>query len=80
MKSIWFNNGEKCISFSFDKELVKNFIKVKKTDSIKGLDSIYQYSISIFGLVITYGDFNYNRIIHIMLNHQKDNYTKSSQF
>ena len=79
MKSIWFNNGEKCISFSFDKELVKNFIKVKKTDSIKGLDSIYQYSISIFGLVITYGDFNYNRIIHIMLNHQKDNYTKSSQ-
>ena len=79
MKNIWFSNGEKCISFSFDKELINKFIKVKKTDAVKGLDSIYQKSISIFGLVITYGDFNYNRIIHIMINHQKDNYTRSKQ-
>ena len=74
MKNLWFNNGEKCISFSFDKELVKKFIKVLKTDTVKGLDSIYQKSISIFGFVITYGDFNYNRIVYVMINHQKDIY------
>lgn len=78
MKSIWYHNGEKCISFSFDKELFKSGIKVlKDKDKVKGLDSIYQKSISIFGFVITFGDFNYNRIIYVMLNHQKDNYTKS---
>ena len=78
MKSIWFDNNERCISFSFDKELITSFIKVLSTkDRVKGLDSIYQWSISIFGFVITYGDFNYNRIIHIMLNHQKDNYKRS---
>lgn len=79
MKNIWFHNGEKCISFLFDKELVKKFVKVLKTDTVKGLDSIYQKSISIFGFVITYGDFNYNRIIHVMIDHQKDNYTNSPQ-
>jgi len=79
MKSIWYNNGEKCISFSFDKELVKSGIKTQKNKAIKGIDSIYQKSISIFGFVITFGDFNYNRIIYIMLNHQKDNYKRSSQ-
>ena len=79
MKNIWYHNGEKAISFSFDKELVKNFIKILKSDTVKGLDSIYQKSISIFGFVITFGDFNYNRIIHVMINHQKDNYKRSSQ-
>ena len=79
MKSIWYCNGEKCISFSFDKELIKKFIKVLKNDAVKGVDSIYQKSISIFGFVITFADFNYNRIIHIMIDHQNDNYTKSSQ-
>lgn len=76
MKSIWFDNNEKVISFSFDKELIKDGIKKYNNGAIKGVDSIYQSSISIFGLIIIYGDFNYNRIIHILLNNN-DNYTRS---
>ena len=77
--NIWFKNNEKCLSITFDKELLKYPFKKLVTDSVKGIDSLYQKSLSFFGIVFTYGDFNYNRIIHIMINHQKDNYTISPQ-
>ena len=76
MKNIWFDNNEKVISFYFDKELIKDGIKKYNNGAIKGVDSIYQLTISIFGLIIVYGDFNYNKIIYILLDNN-DNYTRS---
>ena len=78
MFTFWSKDNEKALSVSFDKNLFKNGIKTyKSVESVKGIDSLYQKSISIFGIIITISDFNYNRIIHIMINHQKDNYTSS---
>lgn len=75
--NIWFKNGEKAISITFDKELIKYGIKKYETkDSIKHVDTIYQKSISIFGLIFTYGDFNYNEICYITLENNKK-YSKS---
>ena len=52
MKNVWFDNNEKVISFYFDKELIKDGIKKYNNGAIKGVDSIYQLTISIFGCII----------------------------
>ena len=74
--NIWLNK-DKCISMTFDKTVMKDGIKVTTNHAVKGIDSIYQKMFCFFGLIFTYEDFNYNRIINIMINHQKHNYSRS---
>lgn len=76
--NFWFNHGNNCLSITFDKELVKYaFKKYTKKNVVKHIDSIYQKSISIFGIVFTYGNFNYNDIVYVMIDHKNDNFTNS---
>lgn len=74
----WFDNGNKCISITFDKSSIKN---CSKTNSDKNpyINSIYEVTYNIFGLKIIYTNFNFNKIVHIMID-EDDNYTSSIDY
>ena len=75
MVNIWWDNGSKGLSIKFDKNN-SDGIKTVTDHAVKGVDSIHQKGISIFGLRFDYTDLEYNSIINIMLKN-KDNYSRS---
>lgn len=76
--NIWIDKeNERCLSVTFDKSKIKNKIKYKNNNAIKGLDSICIKVLSFFGIILTYTDLNYNRIINIVLSQNNDNYKRS---
>ncbi len=75
----WFDNGNKCISISFNKDKIKEGIKKTNTDKNPYINSMYEETYNILGIQITYTDFNFNKIIHVMID-EDDNYTASEDY
>ena len=72
----WFNNGNKCFSIQFDKLILNNIFRIKKSDSKKGVNSFIEKNFWLFGFKFTYIDVNYDNIVFIKLS-SKNNYTNS---
>ena len=61
----WSKDGNVCRTISFDKLTWQNILRVKKTDSKKGVDSYFERNIWVLGFKFTYVDVNYDDIVCI---------------
>lgn len=59
---------ERSVFIEFVPAMIKRGVNVYKSKCRKYIDSIYFKSIWFFGLYISYNDYNYNNVVHVILD------------
>lgn len=70
----WSKDGNRCLSVEFDRFTLYNILRIKSSDSVKGVHSYIEKNVWVLGFKFTYIDVNYDNIVFVEIK-PEDNYT-----